>query len=72
MSNKRSSEAAGLDDATRAAYEAALAEAQLSLQGNSALKLPWERGVFSQIFSDVEVPPMLKIDELCVPLSDLS
>ena len=65
---KRTSEAAGLDDATRAAYESALAEAQLNLRGNSTLKLPWERGVYAQIFSDAELPPMPDISRLRVPL----
>ena len=62
---KRTSEAAGLDDATRAAYESALAEAQLNLRGNSALKLPWERGGYAQIFSDAELPPMPDISIRC-------
>ena len=69
---KRTSEAAGLDDATRAAYESALAEAQLNLRGNSALKLPWECGVYAQIFSDAELPPMPDISKLQVPLSEFS
>ena len=37
-------------------YERALAEASMQLRGQSSLRLPWEKGIYAEIFSGSELP----------------
>ena len=39
-------------------YERALAEASMQLRGQTALRLPWEKGIYAEIFSGSELPKM--------------
>ena len=39
-------------------YERALAEASMQLRGQSSLRLPWEKGIYAEIFSGSELPKM--------------
>ncbi|CAE7560223.1 unnamed protein product [Symbiodinium sp. CCMP2592] len=39
-------------------YERALSEASVQLAGQATLKLPWEKGIYAEIFSGSELPRM--------------
>ena len=47
-------------------YERALAEASMQLRGQSSLRLPWEKGIYAEIFSGSELP---KMPSLPVPVA---
>lgn len=69
MADERPSKRSKLDDL----YTRALSEAGMQLSGRSSLKLPWEKGVYAEIFSTAELPPMPKLPMPAnLPLGDVS
>ena len=64
-SSKRPRLDGGSQDLSRT-YERALAEASMQLRGQSSLRLPWEKGIYAEIFSGSELP---KMPSLPVPVA---